>query len=60
MRLVDVSPNFAFTARETMGDYCLETWYIRVASRVAERVKTEDLRKLGKIIKVFKLYWMMA
>ena len=36
----DVLPNFPFTTSETMGDYYLETWYIRVASRVAEQLKT--------------------
>ena len=40
LRHVDVLPNFRFTASETMGDYYLETWYIRVASRGAERLKT--------------------
>ena len=39
-RLFDVLPNFPFTTSETMGDYYLKTWYIRVASRVAERLKT--------------------
>ena len=36
LRLFDVLPNFAFTTSETMGDYYLQTWYIRVASRVSE------------------------
>ena len=40
LRLFDVLPNFAFTTSETMGDYYLQTWYIRVASRVSERLKT--------------------
>ena len=32
LRLFDVLPNFPFTTSETMGDYYLSTWYIRVAS----------------------------
>ena len=40
LRLFDVLPNFRFTANETMGDYYIKAWYIRVASRVAKRVKT--------------------
>ena len=39
LRLFDVLPNFPFTTSETMGDYYLQTWYIRVTSRVAERLK---------------------
>ena len=31
--------NFLFTTSETMRDYYLKTWYIRVASRVAEQLK---------------------
>ena len=38
----------------------LWTWYIRIASRVAERLKTEDLRKLWNIGKVSKLHRMIA
>ena len=40
LRLLDVLPNFHFTTSEMMGDYYLYTWYIRVASPVAERLKT--------------------
>ena len=36
LRLFDVLPNFHFTTSETMHDYYLYTWYIRVASPVAE------------------------
>ena len=39
-RLFNVIPNFPFIASETMGDYYLSTLYLRVASRVAERLKT--------------------
>ena len=55
LRLFDALPNFRFTTSETVDDYYLCTWYIRVASRVAERLKTYDLRKLGNIRKVSKL-----
>ena len=40
LRLFDILPNFPFTTSETMRDYYLKTWYIRVAPRVAERLKT--------------------
>ena len=40
LRLFDVLPNFPSTTSKTMGDYYLQTWYIRVASRVAKRNKT--------------------
>ena len=36
LRLFDVLPNFLFTTSDTMRDYYLQTWYIRVASRVAK------------------------
>ena len=32
-----------------MRDYYSQTWYIRVASPVAQRLKAEDLSKLGYI-----------
>ena len=35
---------FFFTTSETMGGYYLQTWYIRVAQRVAERLKTLEIR----------------
>ena len=40
LRLSNVLPNFPFTTSETMGDYYLQAWYIRVASRVVEQLKT--------------------
>ena len=40
LRLFDVLPNFPFTTCETMGNYYLKRWYIRLFSRVAERFKT--------------------
>ena len=60
LRLSNVLQNFPFTASEMMGDYYLQTWYIRAASRVAERLKSYDLRKLGNIRKVSKLHRMIA
>ena len=41
LRHFNVLPIFFFTTSETMGDYYLQTWYIRAASRDAERLKTE-------------------
>ena len=46
LRLFNVLPNLAFTTSETMCDYDLQTWYIRV--------NIKDLRKLGNIRKVSK------
>ena len=40
LSLFDDLPNFPFTSSETMGDHYLKTWYMRVASAVAERLKT--------------------
>ena len=40
LRLFDVLTNFPFTTSETMRDYYLQTWCIRVASRVAKRLGT--------------------
>ena len=54
LRLFDALPNFAFTTSEMIGDYYLWTCYIRDTSRVVERLKTYDLRKLGNIRKVSK------
>ena len=36
--LFDVLPNFSFTASEAMRPCYLQTWDIRVASRVAEQI----------------------
>ena len=38
LRLFYVLPNFPFTTSETMCDYYLQTWYMKFASRVAERL----------------------
>ena len=40
LKLFDVLPNVAFITSETMGDYYLQTWCLRVASRVNEQLKT--------------------
>ena len=40
LRLFDVLPNFPFTTSETMREYWFSTWYMRVASRAAKRLKT--------------------
>ena len=45
LRLFDVLANFIFTISETKRDYYLQTWYIRVTSRVAEQIKTYEIRK---------------
>ena len=37
LRLFDVLPSFPFTTSEMMDDYYLWTWYIRVASGLAEQ-----------------------
>ena len=60
MRLSDVLLIFPFTTSETMGDCYLKTWYICVASRVAERLKTSDPKKLGHMRKVSKTHRMIA
>ena len=60
LRLFDVLPNFPITTSETMCDYYLETWYIRVAARIVELLNTQDLRKLGNIRKVSTPHRMIA
>ena len=44
---------FLFTTSETELDYYHQKVSVRVASRVAERLETLDLRKLGNLKKVF-------
>ena len=56
LRLCDVLTNLTFTTSEKIGHY----WYLRVDSRVAERLKAYDLRKLGNIRKVSKFHRMIA
>ena len=40
LRLFDVLTKFTLTTSEAMRDYYLQIWYLPVASRVAERLKT--------------------
>ena len=40
LRLFDVLPNFPITTSETMRNYYLLTWHIRIASQVAEQLKS--------------------
>ena len=40
LKLFDVLLNFLFTTSEAKRDYYLQTWFTRVASRVAEQLKT--------------------
>ena len=60
MKLFDVLPNFPFTRRETISNFYLETWYIRVTSQAAKRLKAYDLSKLGNITKLSKDQRMIA
>ena len=60
MRLFDVLPNLTFAKSETMRDYYLQTRYLRVASQVAEGLKTWGPRKLGNARKVSKPHRMIA
>ena len=39
-RLFDVLLNLSFTTSETMRNYYLQTWYIRVVSSVTKQLKT--------------------
>ena len=59
-RVFYVFRDFTFTACETMSDYYLQTWYVRVVSRLSERLQNEDLRKLRHITKVSKVDRMIA
>ena len=58
MGLFHVSPNFDFTTSEPVGDYYIKAWYIRVPSRIAEGLKSEELRKTENMRKVSKLHRM--
>ena len=46
LRLSYIWPIFHFTTNETMLHYYLSIWYVRVASRVAGRLKISDLSKV--------------
>ena len=52
--------SFLFTTNETMRDYYLKNRYIRLASRVAEPLKTQGLRKLRNIRNVLRLTRIIA
>ena len=60
LRLFDVLPNLPYTKSETIRDSYLQKWYVRVASRVAHRLKTKDPRELGNIRRVPKPHKMVA
>ena len=51
-RLFHVLTQFLFTTSETKLDYYHQKVSVRVTSRVAEGLKTQDLRKLGNFKKV--------
>ena len=40
LKLFNVLPNFPLITSETMSDYYLQTWCLRVASGVTEQLKT--------------------
>ena len=50
--LFHFSAQFVFTISKTELDYYHQRWNVRVASQVVERLKTEDLRKLGNFKKI--------
>ena len=60
MRHFNVLPNFPFTTSQTMCDYYLQIWYVRVPSRVTDPLNNSDLRKLGNVRKLSKLHIMIA
>ena len=51
-RLFHILTQFLFTTSETKLDYYHQKVSVRVTSRVAEGLKTQDLRKLGNFKKV--------
>ena len=56
MRIFDVLPHFPFTTSERKSRLLVLNWFIRVASRVSERLKTYDLGKLRKLRITSKLH----
>ena len=56
LRLFGVLKIFPFTTSETMRDYYLQTWHVRVA----KRLMTWDVRKLGNIRRVSKPHRMIS
>ena len=59
MKLMDVLTIIFFSIYFSCN-YYVQAWYIRVASLVAERLKTYDLRKLGKMRELSYLHIMIA
>ena len=59
-RRFDVLPSFAFTTSKSMQAYYLKTWFLKVALRFPERLKTDDLTKLENIKKVSKTHRIIA
>ena len=60
-RLFDILPNSPFTTSETKHYYQQQTWFIRVAARVVERLKTQEiLEKLENFKKISKFRRMVA
>ena len=56
LRLFDFLPNIILSTSEVMWGSYLQTWCMRVASGVAERVKTYNLWKLGNFLKALKFF----
>ena len=54
LSLCDILANFPLPKIESKRDYQYKIGYMRAASRVAERRKSKDLRKLGSIRKISK------
>ena len=53
LTLLDVLTNFSLATSKTMCsyyDYYLKTWYIRVASQVAELLKTHSIFAAGSAL----------
>ena len=55
-RLFHVLAQFLFTISETELEYYHQNMKVRVASRVAERLKTSNLRKLGNFKKIAEMF----
>ena len=54
-RLFHFSAQLFLTTSETELDYYHQKVSVRVASQVAERLKTEDLRKFGNFQKILEM-----
>ena len=55
-RLFHFSSQFIFTTSQTELDYYHQKVNVRVVPRVAERLKTYDLRKLGSFKKIPEMF----